>query len=331
MKAILILLIPFISLAQSLIHNPKFDGPWLPVTYYFNATFDVIQNPNWFSQKDIGEKHSEVWRRVKNPDKSIRRDGGYERLVKDEIFSSRVLPNIGLHTLGASYDTRHLTEYFEYYETPYAPFWSFLLTFAAHVGNEALETSQTEEINSHDHIIDLYFFDVLGYILSFHDPYMKFMLNDMGMKAWHFQPSWDFKKDDIFNAGLNYIYRPSYFNGDWRPILYTGMQNMGGVSHYRGHNIYSMLAGIALTNPLKQKGRFVVGLFHEKNDLLQSSLLIGGSENYRWRFNFYPHFWRDFLPQKYDLGIVVGENNSDQLAFGLSLNLPIGFGYFLAK
>ena len=97
------------------VFNEQRDGVFFPIKYYFNGAFDVIQNPVWFNQDNYPKKHREVFSRIKNPDKSIRRDGGYGKFFKDEFLSSRVIPNIGLHTLGASYDSFWLTEYFTYY------------------------------------------------------------------------------------------------------------------------------------------------------------------------------------------------------------------------
>jgi hypothetical protein len=308
------------------IYQPQIDGPWLPVTYYLNATFDVIQNPYWFSQDNARQKYSELFERIRDPHESIEENGGYGKLIRDEFFSGRVLPNILLHTLGAGYDTLWLNEYFEHYNYPMPKLWTFLLTYAGHLGNEALETSQTQEINAHDHIIDLYFFDVLGFTLGSHLEMMDFLLEDMGMKAWHFQPAWDIKGEDFFNAGLNYVYRPKYFQGKVKPILFTGMQNMGGISVYEQNHVFSLLAGVALTNPLRQKGRLVVGLFHEEGERLTGSLLLNSSEDFRWRVNLYPHFWDDYLPHSYELGFIAGENKDGRLALGLSLNMPFALG-----
>lgn len=327
-KIIILLFLLQTSYAESLIYNDKIHSNWTPVTYYLNSTFDVIQNPSWFNQKDIEKKHEIVWKRIRSPHSSIKNDGGYKKLIKNEFFTGRVLPNIALHTFGNSYDTRLIYEYFLTKEVSYAPLWTFLLTYAAHIGNEALETSQVEEIDSHDHIADLYFFDIIGFSLAFQDNYLNYMLNDLGMETWHFQPAWDIKNDNFFNAGLNYIYRPSYFSGTVQPIIYTGMQNMAGISIHNNASTYSTLAGLSLTDPLRQKGRFVVGLFYEKNKSLSSSLFINGSENFRWRLNLYPAAWKNLKNQGIDFAMVLGETSNDKYAMGLSVNMPFSLGLY---
>ncbi len=316
---------------ENLIFDAKRDSAWLPATYVLNATFDVVQNPYWFSQDKYDDKMTEVWRRVKDPDYSIRKDGGYRKLIEDEFFSSRVLPNIGLHMLGGAYDTLWLTEYFNHYNIPFASFWAFTLTYLGHFGNEALETT-SGEISSHDHIADLYFFDVAAFVLAQNRPAMNYLVNDLGMKAWHFNPMYDVDSEDFFNTGLNYIFRPKAFHmmeGKVRPLYFLGMQTLVGSSYdYKENQTFSLAMGISLTNPLKQKGRFVTGLFHETNGELDASLFLNGSEDYRWRVNLYDNLWNraDWLPQDWQLGLIIGQGKGPTYALGININLPFGIG-----
>lgn len=316
------------------IYSPKSDSPWLPITYALNGTFDVIQNPYWFSQNHYDNKVSELWRRVKSPDKNIKRDGGYSKFFQYEFFSSRVVPNIGLHFLGGAYDTLWLSEYFEHYSYPLPKAWAFLFTYIAHIGNEALEIS-SDEISSHDHIADLYFFDLAAFIMSQYGPFMDFLLDDMQMKAWHFNPMWDLDSDNFFNAGLNYVFRPrlAWINkGTLKPLIYAGMQNMAGASYqYQANSQVSLAAGLSLTNPLKQKGRFVTALFHEQNERLEASLFLNGSEDFRWRLNLYDNFFERFMnnpkiSDQIDLALVIGQAKGPAYAVGLNFNMPFGLG-----
>lgn len=317
--------------AENLIYKPERDSIWFPITYSINGTFDVIQNPYWFSQRNYSEKMTEVWRRVKEPDRNIKRDGGYKKFVQDEFFSSRVLPNIGLHFLGGAYDTLWLTEYFEAYGYPAPRVFAFLFTYLAHFGNEALETS-SGEISSHDHIADIYFFDVAGFLFASYPRGMKYLTNDLGMKAWHFNPMWDVDGENFFNAGLNYVFRPKMaylLNGKLKPMYYLGMQTLAGATYeYNQGRDISLAMGISLTNPLKQKGRFVTGIFHESNGEIDASLFLNGSEDFRWRLNLYDNLWQKlpFLPEKWRLGIMAGQSKGPNYALGINLNMPFGLG-----
>lgn len=328
---LLSLLLTLSTQAENKIYDPNRDGLWFPVTYAVNGTFDVIQNPYWFSQKNYTEKMSEVWRRVKEPDRNIKRDGGYKKFIQDEFFSSRVLPNIGLHFLGGAYDTLWLTEYFKAYGYPAPRAFAFFFTYLAHFGNEALETS-SNEITSHDHIADIYLFDAAAFLFASYPKGMNFLLDDMGMKAWHFNPMYDVDGENFFNAGLNYVFRPKMaylMEGKLRPLYFLGMQTLAGASYkYQNDRDISVAMGISLTNPLKQKGRFVTGIFHESNGELDASLFLNGSEDFRWRVNLYDNLWKrvPFLPQSWRLGIMAGQAKGPNYAFGVNINLPIGIG-----
>ncbi|CBW25146.1 putative exported protein [Halobacteriovorax marinus SJ] len=330
MKKIVLLLLTILTVNTFAndykIFDPKRDSIWLPYTYVINGTFDVIQNPYWFSQDDYSKKMTEAWNRVREPDRNIKRDGGYKKLIQDEVFSSRVVPNIGLHFIGGSYDTVHLREYFEHHGYPMPDVWAFLFTYAAHMGNEALETSH-HEISSHDHIADLYIFDLAAFIMSYNESYMNFLLDDMEVKAWHFQPIWSLKSDDFFNAGLSYVTRPKFlqFNdGKMKPFIYFGMQNIAGLSYlYQEDRVVSLGGGMSLTDPLEQKGRFVVSIFHESNGELDGSLFINGSEDMSWRLNLYPNLlkYKDVDP-----GFIIGNKRGGGISLGLTVNMPFGLG-----
>ena len=320
---------------SNLIYSKKEHSIWLPITYSITGTMDVIQNPYWFSQHNYSEKVKEVWNRIKDPHNNIKKDGGYNKFFKDEFLSSRVLPNIGLHFLGGAYDTRWLTEYYSHYNYPTPKLFAFLTTYIAHLGNEALETT-SDEISSHDHIADLYFFDLAAFFAASYDPFMRYLVDDLGMKAWHFNPMYDIDSGDFFNSGLNYIFRPKklYFaNNKIKPLYFLGMQTLAGASYnYTSDEQVTMAAGISLTNPLEQKGRFVTMLAHEKMNTLEASLFINGSEDFRWRLNLYEKILErfDYFKNKtsvYNFGLTIGQTKGPAYAVGLNVSLPFGLGF----
>lgn len=330
MRIIIALIFTFnLQAAEYKIFDQERDSKWLPVTYVFNGTFDVIQNPYWFNQRKIGDKYEELWHRIRSPHTSIERDGGYKKLIGDEFFSSRVLPNIGLHFLGGAYDTLWLTEYFEHHGYSMPRAWAFVTTYLAHFGNEALETTSSE-ISSHDHIADLYFFDVIAFFGANSPQLMNYLLNDMGMKAWHFNPMYDVSGENFFNAGLNYIFRPKileFDEGKLRPLLYIGMQNLAGMSYdYRADHTITGAVGMSLTDPLQQKGRFVTALFHESAGELDASLFINGSEDFRWRLNIYENVFHQYFNRSWRMAIMLGQAKANSYAAGISFNMPFGIG-----
>jgi hypothetical protein len=161
---------------------------------------------------------------------------------------------------------------------------------------------------------------------------MTYLVDDMGMKAWHFNPFYDVDSEDFFNAGLNYVFRPTaltMMEGKLRPLYFLGMQTLAGASYsYNEKSDFTLAMGISLTNPLKQKGRFVTGLFHESNGELDASLFLNGSEDFRWRLNLYDNLWsqRKWLPESWSLAVVLGQSKGPSYAFGINLNLPFGIG-----
>lgn len=306
--------------------DPIHDGAWFPVQLYVNGSFDVIQNPYWFDQKDYWKKHKEVWDEVKNPFKSIKNDGGWGEFFKEEFLSDRVLPNIFLHTFGSAYEVNKLMEYADYYDIKWAKFWTFATIYAMHFGNEANETRQ-EEVKSFDHIADLYFFDVAGLILGMNDTFMDFMVYDMGMTTWHFMPVYDIEHEDFFNVGLNYVFRPEMLQfSNIRPLLYLGMMNMGGLTFDSGDLSHSIVAGLALTDPLERKGRFVYGYYLETMGRQSASLLLNGSEDFRVRLNLYPALFRYYGEMSQNLALMLGQTKNDDFAFGINYELPISIG-----
>jgi len=327
---ILLLVILFINTSavkanEPLIYGESYEGAWFPLTYIINGTIDVAQNDYWFNQKKFSEKTRELNRRLENPHRSIKNDGGYGKLFKNEFLSTRVFPNILLHTLGGGYDTLWLKEYYDNHDYPAPWVFAIFTSFLARYGNEVLEVTE-KQITSHDHIADLFFFDVAGVFLAQNPEWMKFLVKDLGMTAWHFQPMWAPKEDDFRNAGLNYIIRPEVLSYKEKvtPFFFFGMQNMLGISYqYDDKRRLSVSTGLFFTDPLEQKSKLVSALFWEKKSELVASFFINGSENFRWRLNMYPALFGH--QSGLHVGLLIAETYERQnYAVGVNLNLPFG-------
>lgn len=325
-------LILFICLAKTIwsnelpnLLNNKKDDSLYPITYYFNSAFDVSQNPYYFSQKDFFHKHKTLFKRITSPNHSIRKEGGYSKFFNDEFLTTRVIPNIGLHMIGGAYDKLHLYQYFKSKNYPSPMAFTIFLSYMGHFGNESIELSNSN-ITAHDHIADLYFFDAIAFYFALNPSVMNFLVNDLHMRAWHLQPMYSPKNDNITNAGLNYIFRPMLFKSNFRPFVFIGMQNLIGISYkLSGMQYLTTAFGMALTDPLEQKGNFVTAFFYDKNNYLSTSLYINGTENYRLRLNIYPEM---FNFKNLKLGIMLGQKKSKEEIIGVTLNFPIGLTYF---
>ncbi len=298
------------------------DSQFNPISYYFNAAFDTIQNPYYFSQKDYLSNHELVFKRVRSPINNIKKDGGFKKFFTDEFITSRSAPNYSLHLIGGGYDYRKLVEWFDdhQYELPYV--WAFLTSYAAEFGNEALESSNKEHINSHDHIADLLFFDLVGKAIFFNDTLSKFFVDDMGLRTWSFQPTYDFSEKRVFNAGNNYIVRPKLFGEQIRPFVFFGMQLLTGVSMKikESDDSISFGAGPAYTDPLDGKAQLASGFFWDRSGNLLASLLLNSTSRNRVRLNLYPLMYRkNTLP-----GIFMAYDRDDNFRLGLNYIIPVG-------
>ena len=309
--------------SNTIIYNAQSD--FNPVHYYFNSAFDVVQNPYYFTQGNYQEKYRVLFKRVIDPNESIERDGGWNKFFNNEFFSYRVAPNLGLHTIGSGYDSREMYEYYTAHKFKMPMLLTVITLYAGHFGNEALELSN-ENVNSHDNIADLFFFDVAAIALFRNDDVVYFFKDDLGMRRWSFQPFIDMKEGKINNAGLNYIFRPDVFKAKMRPFLFIGMQNLGGLSYEYSSNRYITLSsGIAFTDPLKQKGYLATAIFYDSDELLSASLIVNGSENYKARVNLYPNLFSG----DYKLGLMSGIKRDKGVMLGINYILPLGLGVVL--
>jgi len=326
LRFLLFCLFTFCANAQELpkLLDHKKNDPLLPITYYFNTAFDVIQNPYYFSQSDYRQKHWDMFKRISSPDHSIKKDGGYKKLFEDEFLTARILPNVGLHMLGGAYDKLYMYQWFEANNYPAPMAFTFVLSYLGHFGNEALELTN-ENITSHDHIADLFFFDAMSFYLAFNPKIMNFLVGDLGMQAWHLQPMFNFEKSDVTNAGLNYVFRPDFFDSKFRPMILIGMLNLAGVSYELAPKQFITTAfGMALTDPLEQKGKFVSAFFYDKEDGLSAALYLNGTEEYRARLNLFPEI---FNFEKLKLGLLLGQKRDDSEVIGINVNMPIGLAF----
>ncbi len=219
--------------------------------------------------------------------------------------------------------------YADSYNLQWKKTFAFLITYAAHIGNEANENNN-RDISAHDHIADLFFFDLAGFFLGVNTDFINFLVNDAGMSTWHFMPTFDIHKNQIFGASLNYIFRPKAFEfANVRPLFYTGMMNMIGLTYDTGRFSHSFSAGIFYTDPINIKGKLTSGYFLESNGELALSILMNSSEDFRFRFrfNFYPELFSASNQTPYDFSFMIGQQKNNGIAFAINVGLPIGIGF----
>lgn len=297
------------------------DATFNPLSHYFNLAFDTTQNPIYFTQSGYFSSHARLWERIRDPIRSIEDGGGFGKLVKDEIIGMRAVPNYTLHLLGGGYDYRWLAEWYESIHAPAPYVLAFLNSYLANIGNEAIETTATQ-VGAHDHIADLFFFDIAGKILFTSDPVVRFFRDTLEMRAWHLQPMLNLRYLRIDNAGSNYIFRPRLFGNDWRPFIHMGLSVLGGVSwRFQGDDSISVAAGVVPTDPLALKGDVMFGVYWDRKDALLASATFNGSSKYYVRLNVYP----DVVPlSDFRTGFFAAFSKNNEVFLGININMLIG-------
>ena len=315
--------------------NPQEESRYFlyPLTYYFNTAFDCSQVPDAFPEHDYFHNHTHVFNRISNPVKSINDDGGWGKFFYDEVGSERAVPNYTLHLLGGGYDCRTLWEWYHYNGFPAPYLFAFLTTYLAHFGNEAIEYNN-RYLSSHDHIADLYIFDLAGNLLFLSDDVARFFHDTLQMRNWTGQPVISLSDYNIKNAFTSYVFRPYLFGETVRPFLYFGMSYMLGLSlRVDENNSFTMGAGIAVTKAFDadndtfheymRKIRVTGAVFWDKNDALLWSLMINGTEHYRLRLNMYPELFRT---DYFNFGVYVALDDRNRFVFGISVYKVFGIG-----
>lgn len=306
-------------------HKAGSESLFNPLSYYLNESFDTIQNSTWFTQKKFFANHQLVWKRVRDPFAGVRQGGGFKKLVHDEIvpYSPRALPNYSLHLIGGGYDYRRLAEWFDLHQYSHPYVWAFFAQYAAAFGNESLEASNVRDVGAHDHIADLYIFDLAGKFLFMNDDVALFFRDKADLHAWPFQPMYNVKTNHINNAATNFIIRPDIMHSNVRPFFHAGMQILGGVSYLQNNEAYSLALGAAPTDPLRGKMRLVSAFFWDREGSLLTSLYVNGGEDQRFRLNIFPGVVKmgSISP-----GVFTALMRNNSIEAGLSVVIPIGAG-----
>lgn len=311
--------------------NGRFDNFLL--TNYLNTAFDTAQVTKTFTQDGYWHNHEDIFDALTNPHEHIKNDGGYGEFFRQEFASTHVLPNITLHLLGNGYDYRALAEWFDYHRVPYPFVWAFFASYAGYIGNEAIEASNPE-MDSLDHLADLYIFNFFGNLLFTSDTVANFVHHKLQMRNWTGQPFLDVRNGEILNATNNYVLRPRLLGEHVRPFLYFGLHYFGGVSvKMADDSEVSVGAGLAATDPLREIDDFsdnlktirpAGGVFWDRNDRLLASVVLHGTQDLLVRANLYPEIFRG---DDFDLGFFLGIAGDGMPSFGMTVRRFIGLGF----
>ena len=306
---------------------------FFPITNYLNTAFDTAQVSLAFGQESYWQNHDRVFDIIAHPHENIVDDGGYDELLEQEFASSRVLPNITLHLLGNGYDFRILAEWFDHHRIPYPYVAAFLTSYAGYIGNEAIEASNSE-IDSLDHIADLFIFNLAGNLMFTSDTVTDFFHHRMQMRNWTGQPVFDTRRDEIRNASNNYILRPRLWNNGIRPFVYFGLHYFGGLAlELADATELSIGAGLAARDPLREGDSFADefkkirasgGVFWDADDRLLASVIFNGTNDYLVRTNLYPGlFQNDWM----GIGFFMAVSDGMVPSFGVTIEKILALGF----
>lgn len=312
------------ALAKVQYYKPSDVGAYSlfnPIDYYINASFDATQNPYYFSQNNYFKNHEELWKRLKDPDRSIKKDGGYKKFFERQFIGKRAVPNYLAHLMEGGYHVRKLEEWYQVNGYSHPRALAIITRYLGAIGNEAVETSNRRNLTSHDHIADLLFFDPAGIILFNNDRVGKFFIEDLGGDSWHFQPMFNLSDRHVYNAATNLILRPPIENSTIRPFFLFGMQGLLGAAMDYSFGTISVGAGIAPTDPIEDKKRLSTGIFYDVNGNLMSSLFINSTSDYRVRLNLYPGI---IGTEKIKTGVFYSMGHHNEHELGVNLQMPIG-------
>ena len=335
----LIFSLPLNSLASQDYFQPRTygsDSLYSPFGNFLSYTFDTLQLPENFGTSNFSANSQTVLDHLADPQQAIDNEGGFNRFVNRQIFpvdsaysneSYSALPNYFLHTLGGGMVYRKDLEWFRANEYDYATMSAVVIAMTAEYIQEVFEKKTTTD---DDEVADIYLFRPLGILLFHNDAVAGFVMDYFDPAIWPSLQVYDVSEDRINNAGIHYIYRPTFLEmGNTRFFLYTGLNNMLGLSH-------SINSGESISWGVGKSTQFVdlsldkqvelktsAGIFYDKNKSLLASLVVNDTGGNRFRFNWYPT--NKSIVGK--LGYFLSQHENDQWSAGVVYKIQLGIGF----
>lgn len=308
----------------------------LPMNFIFNSAFDSAQVPVAFKQAGYFKRYGDIYEIFAHFPRSIARGGGWKKLFVDEWTTARAIPNYTLHIIGGGYDFRMIAEWYRFNNVPASYFFSFITCYAAHISNEVLESSN-KNLTPHDHIADLLFFDWVGKLLFLSNDVAQFFHGTLQMRNWMGQPMFDVRKTRIYNASCNYVLRPFIYRDMVRFFFFMGYHYLGGFGFkVNDTDFITFSAGVAVISGFDpnndsfkesvKKFRPSGGIFYDRNGNLLASLIVNGTENFKFRFNFYPDLMHI---EHINFGFFFGLDDYNRVSIGITMYTLIGLSVTL--
>jgi hypothetical protein len=308
----------------------------LPLNFIFNSAFDSAQVPVAFKQAQYFKRYGDIYEIFAHFPRSIAKGGGWKKLFTDEWTTTRAIPNYTLHIIGGGYDFRIIAEWYAYHNVPAPYFFSFITCYAGHISNEVLESSN-KNLSPHDHIADLLFFDWVGKLLFLSNDVVKFFHGTLQLRNWMGQPMFDVRKTRVYNAACNYVLRPLIYKDLVRFFFLMGYHYLGGFGFKVTDTDYiTFSAGVAVVGGFDpdndsldesvKKFRPSGGVFYDRNGNLLASLIVNGTENFKFRFNVYPELLN---ADNVNFGFFLGIDDYNRVSIGITMYTLMGLSVTL--
>jgi hypothetical protein len=331
--------ISFDSYSSEAYYQPRSygsDSLYSPFSNFLSYTFDTLQLPDNFNTGNLSRNAQIVQDHLASPKQAIDNEGGFNRFVNRQIFpvdseysneSYSAAPNYFLHFLGGGMVYRKDLEWFRAHDYEYATSSAVVLAMTAEFLQEVLEKNTTTE---DDEVADFFIFRPLGILLFNNDAVANFMMDYFDVAIWPSLQVYDLSEDRINNAGLYYIYRPTFFEiGNARLFLFTGLNNMLGLSHPLGDGesiswgVGKSTQRVDLELDMQAELKTSAGIFYDKNKSLLASLVVNDTGGNLFRFNWYPI--NKSIPGK--MGYFVSLHEDEYWSAGVVYKIQLGIGF----
>ncbi len=315
------------------------DSLYSPFSNFLSYTFDTLQLRDNFSTSNFSQNSQTVLDHLGDPGQAIDNEGGFNRFINRQIFpidsqfsneSYSALPNYGLHLLGGGMVYRKDLEWFRAHDYDYAVTSAVILAMTAEYIQEVFEKKTTTD---DDEVADFYIFRPLGILLFHNDAVAGFVMDYLDPAIWPSLQVYDLTEDRINNSGIHYIYRPSYEFYDTRFFIYTGLNNMLGLSHrlndkdYFTWSVGKSTQRVDLSLDKQAELKTSAGIFYDRNKSLLASLVINDTGGNRFRFNWYPT--NASIPGQ--LGYFVSQYKDQEWSAGVVYKIQLGIGFTVQK
>jgi len=331
--------LPATSFASQAYYQPRdygSDSLYSPFSNFLSYIFDTLQLPDNFSTSNFSQNAQTVVDHLRAPKQAIDNEGGTNRFVNRQIFpvdsaysneSYSVLPNYFLHMLGGGMVYRKDLEWFRVNDYDYATASAVALAMTAEFIQEAFEKKTTTD---DDEVADMYIFRPLGILLFHNDAVAEFVMDYLDPAIWPSLQVYDVADEKVINSGIHYIYRPTFVeSNDTRLFIYTGLNNMLGLSHrLNEEESFSWSIGLStqkidLSQDKQAELKTSAGIFYDKNKSLMASLVVNDAGGNRFRANWYPT--NRSIPGQ--LGYFLSQDQKYDFSAGVVYKIQFGVGF----